>query len=344
MADSTPITILAGLRGTGKSTILNHLLRQGSHAGTAVLVNERGPVEIDHPSVQRFDTSAGFLQAGCPCCAGQNGLARALRGLLARARRGDITRVVVEATGLLDPMPILACLGTDPAIAAAFHLEAFITVVDPLTGMSPRMPHPWAVRQIAIADRIVVNKTDQGNVAALRNRLIGWNTAQPIVESVDGRVHADEIFVRCPPDISRLVASDSIEPMAGEIIELAAPSSDGEDISSARIRTFYWTIRHSIDWPGFAAKLNSLLAIHGDHILRVRGIVRSGDTSGSIMLHAVGHRLHPPKSLKNHIVYSIKNSGVVIVTNDMPGPNVANLKQALYAAGSDSCIATLPSR
>jgi len=118
MAETTPITVLTGFLGAGKTTLLNYLLRQPEFARTAVLVNEFGEVGLDHLLVEKLDENTVLLNAGCLCCTVRGDLVRALREMLPRARRGEITRIVIETTGLADPAPILATLMTDPVAVA----------------------------------------------------------------------------------------------------------------------------------------------------------------------------------------------------------------------------------
>ena len=134
MAETTPVTVLTGFLGAGKTTLLNHLLRQPALARTAVLVNEFGEIGLDHLLVEKLDDNTVLLNAGCLCCTVRGDLARALREMLPRARRDEIARIVIETTGLADPVPILATFMTDPVAAAAYRLDGIVTVVDAVHG------------------------------------------------------------------------------------------------------------------------------------------------------------------------------------------------------------------
>ena len=134
MAETTPVTVLTGFLGAGKTTLLNHLLRQPALARTAVLVNEFGEIGLDHLLVEKLDDNTVLLNAGCLCCTVRGDLARVLREMLPRARRDEITRIVIETTGLADPVPILATLMTDPVAASAYRLDGIVTVVDAVNG------------------------------------------------------------------------------------------------------------------------------------------------------------------------------------------------------------------
>ena len=160
MAESTPVTVLTGFLGAGKTTLLNHLLRQPELGRAAVLVNEFGQIGLDHLLVEKIDESTVLLNAGCLCCTVRGDLSRALRDMLPRARRDEIARVVIETTGLADPVPILATLMTDPVAATAYRLDGIVTVIDAVNGAAHLDTQEEAVRQVAVADRIIVSKVD----------------------------------------------------------------------------------------------------------------------------------------------------------------------------------------
>ncbi len=184
MAETTPVTVLTGFLGAGKTTLLNHLLRQPALARTAVLVNEFGEIGLDHLLVEKLDDSIVLLNAGCLCCTVRGDLARVLREMLPRARRDEISRIIIETTGLADPVPILATLMTDPVAAAAYRLDGIVTVVDAVNGAAHLDEQAEAVRQVAVADRLIISKADLADTAALRERLTALNPGAPVAEAV----------------------------------------------------------------------------------------------------------------------------------------------------------------
>ena len=164
-AGTTPVTVLTGFLGAGKTTLLNHLLRQPELARTAVLVNEFGAIGIDHLLVEKIDENTVLLNAGCLCCTVRGDLVRVLREMLPRARRGEISRIVIETTGLAEPAPVLATLMGDPAVASVYRLDGVVTVIDAVAGLANLDTRPEAVRQVAVADRIVLSKGDLADAA-----------------------------------------------------------------------------------------------------------------------------------------------------------------------------------
>src|SRR5580693_9990585 len=175
MAETTPVTVLTGFLGAGKTTVLNHLLRQPALARTAVLVNEFGEVGIDHLLVEKLDENTVLLNAGCLCCTVRGDLVRTLRDFLPRARRDEISRIVIETTGLAEPVPILATLMTDPVVASAYRLDGVVTVIDAVAGDTNLATRPEAMRQLAVADRIVLTKTDLADPTSVLGRIAVLN-------------------------------------------------------------------------------------------------------------------------------------------------------------------------
>jgi G3E family GTPase len=185
-----PLTVLTGFLGAGKTTLLNHLLKRPELADTAVLINEFGEIGLDHLLVERVDDDTVLLNAGCLCCTVRGDLIRALTDLAAKAASGrTVRRVIIETTGLADPAPIVQTLMADPRVTRAFRLDGIVTLVDAVNGSATLDAHAEAVKQAAMADRIVLTKTDLASgeaTAALTARLAVLNPAAPALAAAHG--------------------------------------------------------------------------------------------------------------------------------------------------------------
>jgi G3E family GTPase len=185
-----PLTLLTGFLGAGKTTLLNRLLKAEAFAGTAVIVNEFGEIGLDHLLIEKADDGIIELSSGCVCCTMRGELADALERLRAAESTGRIAkfeRVVIETTGLADPAPILALLTRHPGLSREYRFDGVVTTVDALNGMATLDAYEEAVRQAAVADRIVVTKTDlvPGGSAALRSRLSRLNPGAPVLDAAE---------------------------------------------------------------------------------------------------------------------------------------------------------------
>lgn len=183
-----PISVLTGFLGSGKTTLLSRLIRDPAMARTAVIINEFGEVGLDHLLVSKADENTVLMDSGCLCCTIRSDLSDTLRDLYLRRNKGEVPefdRVVIETTGLADPAPILHTLMTDPLIASRFRLDGVVTTIDSVHGMGQLDNHEESLKQAAVADRVVLTKTDladKATVDALRRRLHDLNP---------GAVHVD---------------------------------------------------------------------------------------------------------------------------------------------------------
>jgi G3E family GTPase len=190
-----PVTVLTGFLGAGKTTLLNRLLKHPDLADTAVLINEFGEIGLDHLLVERLDGDTVLLNAGCLCCTVRGDLLRTLEGLAARIEAGQpCRRIVIETTGLADPAPILQTLMADPFTARRFRLDGVVTLMDAANGAATLDAQPEAVRQAAVADRLVLTKTDIAGAeatGALVARLGALNPGAPLRCASSRRVRSN---------------------------------------------------------------------------------------------------------------------------------------------------------
>src|SRR4051812_37226822 len=179
-AEPIPLSVLTGFLGAGKTSLLNRLLRDPALADTAVIINEFGEIGLDHLFVKSVDDNMVMLQSGCLCCTLRGDLVSALENLLRDLDNGRISfrRAVLETTGLADPAPVLQTTMAHPYLVMRYRLDGVVTVVDAVNGASTLDENLESVRQVAVADRIVLTKTDlissverQQELTRLRQRL-----------------------------------------------------------------------------------------------------------------------------------------------------------------------------
>ena len=170
-----PVTVLTGFLGSGKTTLLNKLLRRPELADTAVIINEFGEIGLDHLLVEKSDDEGMVtLNSGCLCCTVRGDLVRTMSELFLKRSKGEVTpfkRMVVETTGLADPAPILHTLMTDPLLASRYRLDGVVTTVDGVNGTSTLDNHEEAVKQAAVADRLLLTKSDKLSKQAAQSTL-----------------------------------------------------------------------------------------------------------------------------------------------------------------------------
>jgi G3E family GTPase len=294
-AGLTPINIVTGFLGSGKTTLLQRLLRAPRLDDVVVLVNEFGEVGLDHQLLQAVAESTLLLENGCLCCAVRGDLQQALRDLLSRRMRGDIPyfrRVVIETSGLADPVPIAYTLLAEPVIRHHFRLSAILTTVDVVNATAQLDAHAEAVKQIAVADRIILTKTDLAEpaaVRALRARITGLNRSAPVLDA--GKIGAD----------GALLLVDDIYDAAGKAREISrwldagAPAAAHEHTDD--VQSFCLTFDRPLDWTAFGVWATLLLHRHGAEVLRLKGILNVEGVATPVLINGVQHIVHPPSHL-----------------------------------------------
>jgi G3E family GTPase len=279
-----PVSVITGFLGSGKTTLLARLLRDPALARTAVIVNEFGAVGLDHLLVEASDEQIVSLDGGCVCCTVRGDLVRTAGDLLARRAAGTVApfeRIVIETTGLADPAPILHALMTDRVVADALSLESVITTVDAAAGAATLDAHPESVKQAALADRIVVTKTDLSDPAAtgLAERLQALNPGAPKLTAVHGAVDAHRLF---GGGLRRWLGAEAMHASAGH--------RHNDAIASFCLRRTA---------PLHAATLSLFLQVLAEHcgarLLRLKGLVDVLESPGRpAAIHGVQHVFHPP--------------------------------------------------
>jgi G3E family GTPase len=321
-----PLTVVTGFLGAGKTTLLNRLLQDPALADTLVIVNEFGEIGLDHLFVEHAGDDMLVMTSGCVCCSIRGDLIRTLEDVLRRRDNGRITpfaRVVIETTGLADPAPVLHTIMYHPYLMLRFRLDGVVTLVDAVNGAATFDAHEEAVKQAAIADRLVIAKTDllEGEpgaetLANLRMRLQNLNPGARIVDAAKGEATAAALLDaglydpdRKTLDVRRWLNADAFAPAPAPHRDDHHPdwhSDDGgghrehPDVNrhDARIRAFCMRFNAPIPPGPFDLFLELLRNAHGPSLLRVKGIIAlSDDAERPVVIHGVQHVFHPPVRL-----------------------------------------------
>jgi G3E family GTPase len=311
---SLPTTVLTGFLGSGKTTLLRRALASPALADTAVIVNEIGEIAIDHHLVDYVEGAVLELPGGCLCCAVREDLARTLRDLLDRRDAGEIRpfrRIVIETTGLADPSPILFTLGADIALDGRLHLGRVVTVVDAVTGPATLVRFPEAARQAAVADALVISKTDLAAPTAALDTALG--ALNPEAERLLGAPDPGAVLFQSPspdqgtPLRERVVRAKpepgegdrpltpTLSPTGGEGVLLdAAPKA----VHSHGIDSFAVILAGGVTRLDFARALGGLANERGTDLLRVKGLVEFSDRPGRpAVVQGAQHAIFPPEWL-----------------------------------------------
>ncbi|MDB5642619.1 MAG: GTP-binding protein, partial [Hyphomicrobiales bacterium] len=279
-----------------------------------VLINEFGEIGLDHLLVEKADGEMIVMTSGCLCCTIRGDLVSTLEDLLKRRDNGRITpfaRVLIETTGLADPAPVLHTIMFHPYLMLRYRLEGVITLIDAVNGEATLNAHEESVKQAAVADRLVLSKTDllpdaPLRIASLRNRLAALNPAARLIEAQDAS--AANLFDTGLYDPQTKIA-DVGRWLNAEAVEEAESHhhhghghhhAHAHDVNrhDASIRAHCLRSAQPLDPRGFDLFLNMLREFHGPHLLRVKGIVAlSDDLSRPLVIHGVQHVFHPPVRL-----------------------------------------------
>ena len=314
-----PVTVVTGFLGAGKTTLLKRFLSSPEGQGTAVIVNEYGAVGIDDALVRDSADETVLLGNGCVCCITRTDLQAALRRLVFDRERGTVPpfgRVVIETSGLADPGPILQTFSTDRALGGEFHIDVVLTVVDAVTGAASLDSATEARKQVILADRLVISKTDLADtttVESLKARLQQLNPRASIEIAVSGALDPQGV----------------VEPAAGERSGFVAEAAHSDGVSSFVIQE-----DTPIEWLSFARAMETLIALRGADLLRVKGILNVAGCKGPVVVQYVQHLAHPPVELE---IWPDQNraSRIVFITRNIAERDVKALFGAVQALAKE---------
>jgi G3E family GTPase len=321
--------VLTGFLGSGKTTLLGHLLRQPEFSRTAVIINEFGEIGLDHDLVEASEESVIELQTGCLCCKIRDDLATTLHELLRRRDEGRVTpftRVVIETSGLADPAPILQTLMTDAVIARRIVLGGVVTTIDAVNGADTLEREEISVRQAAIADRLVLTKTDLVGPMPLplMGRLGTLNATAPVLAAQRG--HIDPACLLGGRLYDPLTKSLDVQSWLGAQAVSRERAHQRHDVDA------YAIVRRD---PIRAVALTLFLEAISEHcgadLLRLKGIVNILEIPGRpAVIHGVQHVFHPPTWLARW-PSDDRRSRIVFITRGVPRGWVEALLEALDA-------------
>lgn len=314
-----PVIVVTGFLGAGKTTLIRALLDTPQGAGTAIIVNEFGEIGIDQALLRPGSDETILLGNGCLCCRMASDLQQTCAGLLRDRARGTVPsfeRIIVETSGLADPTPILQTFISERALRDEFHLRGLIAVVDAATFERTVSDVPECLRQVTLADRIVVSKTDliaPESVAPLLSKLHEFNPAAEVGVAREGGIKP-EFMLEFDFSAVRFSPLDRV------------PHTSG-------IRTFSVVLDTPVQWAGFSHALTMLAALRGPDLLRVKGLVNVQGCPGPVVIHLVQHLTHPPVELQEWPTED-RRSRIVFIVRNMMEATVRNVIVAVQDAVS----------
>jgi G3E family GTPase len=369
-----PLTVLTGFLGSGKTTLLKALLNHPDMAGTGVIINEFGEVGLDDALVEKADEDTVLLASGCVCCTVRGDLVEALDRLYGRMVEGEvppIRRVVLETTGLADPAPIVHTLMTEEVVYRIFQLDGVVTTVDGELGLAQLEREYEPAKQVAIADRVIITKTDRGApdvLDRLEAEIRRLNPAAGILRASKGSIPPGQLFGLGAHEVA-LAGTDADRWLAAE--KYLKPGSlqshaeghhhdghchdphcadpahhhhdhhghdhacgpDCHDPAHAHgdagrhlhgIASFCLTFDKPLDGPQLSDGLKLLTQLHGERLLRVKGILDIKGQRKPFVLHGVQHVFYPPETLAAWPA-GPHRSRLVFITKDLPEKEVMKL-------------------
>ena len=331
LAGLIPVSIITGFLGSGKTTLLNRLLKRPEMNRVAVIVNELGEIGVDNDLVEVSSEQMMLLNNGCLCCVLRGDLQETLRDLFIKRRNGEIIdfdRVVIETTGLADPAPVMQTLITDALLLEQYRLDCVVTLVDAVNAPGQLVQFTEPVKQVALADRLVVTKSDLvggKQLAALMNRLREINPKAPVKIALNGEVELSFLV-----DVGLRRANARLE----EVERWLGAGEEDEHGHAHRhdeaVQNFVLRFDQPLPWEAFTQCLEVLTALRGPDLLRVKGLVNVAGKAGPMVVQGVQHLFHPPLELAAWPGPD-RTTRLVFITRGIPRETVADLFNAIGA-------------
>lgn len=321
----TPLTLLTGFLGSGKTTLLQSLMQQPDWKHTAIIINEVGEVGLDHLLVEHVAPDVRVLQSGCLCCTVRDDLTRTLAELADRQRTGGIRfdRVIVETTGLADPMPVIHTLASGDGSGRHYRLSGVVTTIDAVNGLDTLQRHAEARRQVAMADLMLLTKTDlvaASKLQTLQTRLRRLNPVTPRQVVEHGALTGVCLFDlnRPPPPLDTGTYRFHVRHTQG-------------------IQAHGFVLEAPVDLTALQHWLELLVAMRGDQLLRFKGLLHvSDDPNRPVVVHGAQHVMHPPARL-DRWPSGKRQSRLVFIGQ---GLNPADIERTLHKFAGVQAVAT----
>jgi G3E family GTPase len=289
-----PVALLSGFLGSGKTTLVNALLRDPRMAATAVAVNEFGEIPLDRDLIDHGADKTVVMANGCLCCNLAGDMEDAVMRLFSRREGGELPRfqrLIIEPSGLSDPAPIAQAILRNPVMSRAMRLEAIVTTVDALFATSQLARHAETRKQIALADRLVLTKTDlvaAESIDPLRIMLCDLNPAAPILTASHGAVDAASLF---PPSFFDPALSDGAPHRSVLFGESVDPDHVGRHASASLFAD------QPLHWRAFDDWLRGIRIGHAERLLRVKGMLDIAGVDGPVVVQGIHHVINAPVEL-----------------------------------------------
>jgi G3E family GTPase len=334
LAGRIPVSIVTGFLGSGKTTLINRLLKRPDMNRVAVIVNELGEQSIDHDLVQVSSEQMMLLNNGCLCCVLRGDLQETLRELFVKRRTGEIIdfeRVVIETTGLADPAPVMQTLMTDTMLQAQYRLDCVVTLVDAVNGAGQLDTMQEAVKQAALADRLVITKSDLADdaaIEALEQRLRGLNPHAPMKRAIEGEIELAFLI-----DVGLRSAQSRLEDVERWMGADEHDEHGHVHRHDSAVRSFALRYEQPFSWSTFSQCLEVLTALRGPDLLRVKGLVNVEGRAGPLVVQGVQHLFHPPIELAAW-PSGDRSTRIVFITRGIERASIENLFSAIASVAA----------
>ncbi|WP_296019692.1 GTP-binding protein [uncultured Agrobacterium sp.] len=341
------VNVLTGFLGAGKTTLLNALLSRPDFSDAAVIINEFGSIGLDHLLVETIEDDTLLLQSGCICCTIRGDLKQAILSLFEKrqsGRIGSFSRLIIETTGLADPAPIVATLTADLMLKYHFSMGNIVTVVEVPNGRHNIGTYTESARQVAVADRLVITKSDIAGPEATQELISTLSIMNPTasIEISDPSNAAASLILTedihdltaRPADVRRWIAAERYHDHAHATVQ-------NVNMHGA-IRSVSVTTPNPISWPRFSTWLSLLVNRHGEKLLRVKGIIAVEGHSTPVVIHGVQHLIHKPVHLSEW-PDGTKGCVLVFITDGDIG-DIARSFSAFVEAAPDAGSEISPNR